>query len=286
MTLCRTNPEERFDGDEFPSLVVRLNELEPLIESTAVRLGISARLLRLRVGLQLPKLFPTLWGQLTAEREEIERVASTMQRRGDAQAIAPGWTVQAAVEEVDEGTATHFHEHLHYLGAARRGGMHFGLSINGRIVALATFSPFDLVHLRKVFRTPFELLTNDQIAVVSRVVCTEDAPKNSISYLLARAIRLYRAKHRSAVYFVTYVNPNLGFHGSSYRANEWHLLGEQRTASYCYLDGMYVTRRMLGQLVGSINSHDQQRILANRLCVSPLQLAPMLVFGKHVDAQK
>jgi hypothetical protein len=45
--------------------------------------------------------------------------------------------------------------------------------------------------------------------------------------------------------YVTYVNPNMGFTGSSYRASGWHLLGTEPGTTYRYLDERYITDRAL-----------------------------------------
>ena len=97
-----------------------------------------------------------------------------------------------------------------------------------------------------------------------------------ISYLLSRAAR---AERRLGVTdFVTYVNPNMGFTGRSYRASGWQLLGNEPGTTYRYLDSRYVTDRKLEAAFGKHDDGAYRQLLGNRFCISRMPLAPLLVF--------
>lgn len=112
--------------------------------------------------------------------------------------------------------------------------------------------------------------------VVSRVFAFEGAPKNSISYLLSRVARAER--RRGVTDLLTYVNPNMGFTGNSYRASGWRLLGKETGTTYRYLDGRYITDRRLEAEFGKHNDRTYQKLLGARFSFSTMPLAPLLVF--------
>jgi hypothetical protein len=52
---------------------------------------------------------------------------------------------------------------------------------------------------------------------------------------------------------LTYVNPNFGFTGVSYRASNWIRIGEEHGTHYYYVDDVYITDRELARTAGSLN---------------------------------
>jgi hypothetical protein len=77
---------------------------------------------------------------------------------------------------------------------------------------------------------------------------------------------------------LTYVNPNMGFRGTSYRASGWQLLGIESGTKYRYIDGRYITDRKLAARFGSHSDDTYQRLLSDRFAVSAMPLEPLLVF--------
>src|SRR5262249_44053150 len=65
----------------------------------------------------------------------------------------------------------------------------------------------------------------------------------SISSLLARVRRALISSHPQVRALLTYMNPNLGFTGSSYRADNWALLGKEEGTRDLYVHGNYLTDR-------------------------------------------
>ena len=79
---------------------------------------------------------------------------------------------------------------------------------------------------------------------------------------------------------LTYVNPNMGFTGSSYRASGWCLLGTEPGTSYRYLDHRYVTDRRLVAAYGTCQDTALRRLLGGRYTRSIMPLEPLLVFHR------
>lgn len=177
--------------------------------------------------------------------------------------------------EVEADRARDVMQRFHYLRSPRTDSRAYGLSTgSGQLVALCVSSPLDVDGLRELLASrgrPTELAR-----VVSRVFAFEGAPKNSISYMLSRAAR--EERRVGVTDFVTYVNPSMGFTGSSYRASNWHLLGIEPGTKYRYVDGRYTTDR---ELVARFGRHDDAaylRLLGRRYAVSAMPLEPLLVF--------
>jgi len=112
--------------------------------------------------------------------------------------------------------------------------------------------------------------------VVSRIFAFDGTPKNSISYLLSRAAE---SEHAAGIEdLTTYVNPNLGFDGVSYRASGWRLLGIEPGTTYRYLDDLYITDRELARRYGNRTDEEFRQLLGVRFDVSRMPLKPLLVY--------
>lgn len=246
-------------------------ETQSSIARVAAGRGILEFQLRLRTLLQLPR-HPVndLLNQAVVDAEvnsEADRIAI---RQSGFREFLTGNSVysltkkSACLREVCEFTAKIIHENFHYIESFHA-GRHFGLYLGGetRLAALATVSPMDVLKLRHYLPAG-----GDQRALlVSRVFAFPWAPRNSLSWLLGAVAR----ELRSEGYFdnlFTWVNPNLGFHASSYRASNWSLVGTEPVV-YRYIDGVYVTARQL---------HQHGAIAPTHLSFSRFSLAPLEVW--------
>ena len=153
-------------------------------------------------------------------------------------------------------------ERFHYLRSPRSDAVTVAALAGDRIAALCSFSPLDLDVLGE--RLP--LASPQQALVVSRVFAFDWAPRNIVSYLLARAEQL--VAHDGVHMLITYVNPNLGFTGASYRAANWLPLGIETGTRYAYLSGRYVTDRRLVQL----DAAERASVEYSKMRLEPLQL--------------
>ena len=183
-------------------------------------------------------------------------------------------------DRVDPDTAHDVMERFHYLRSPRTDGRSYGLSTGGgRLVALCVSSPLDVKGLRELLSS--RARPTEFARVMSRVFAFEGAPNNSISFMLSRAGREERGF--GVTDLVTYVNPNMGFNGSSYRASGWDLLGIEPGTKYRYLDGRYTTDRELAARCGRHDDEKYRRLLGRRFAVSVMPLEPLLVFHARLE---
>jgi hypothetical protein len=246
------------------------------VESIASRTGRPVRPLRLQALLQLPRLADVA-GEV--ELEAAEELLAELARE-----LPPvdQWTVRNAdsprafhFADVDPSSARNVMERFHYLRSPRTDGRAYGLSTDdGVLAALCVSSPLDVPLIETLLAARGR--SAETCRSISRVFVFEGAPANTISYLLSR---VGRAERRLGVTdLVTYVNPNMGFTGISYRASGWSLLGTEPGTTYRYLDGRYATVRKLALLFGEHDDSSYCRLLGSRFAVSRLPLDPLRVF--------
>jgi hypothetical protein len=261
--MCRVAPSERL--------------LLNCVEYAARAADRPTRPLHLQALLQLPRFADTRGlVPIPVIESLLAELAQELPDRAD-------WLVRDAglsprllrFRNIEEDKARDVFQRFHYLRSPRTDGRAYGLSTNaGHLVALCVSSPLDVTSLRELLsshRRPAE-----SARVVSRVFAFEGAPKNSISYMLSQAAR--EERRLGATDFVTYVNPNMGFTGSSYRASSWQLLGIETGTKYRYVDGRYTTDRELAARFGRHDDGAYLRLLGRRFAVSAMPLEPLLVF--------
>src|SRR4051812_42659145 len=163
---------------------------------------------------------------------------------------------ELAVRHVPADRADHILQHFHYLRSPRRDAITIAALHRGRIAALCSLSPLDLGYIAARLPVP-------DVAVVSRVFAFDWAPRNVVSYLLARAERMDDAR-----VLLTYLNPNMGFTGASYKASNWLPFGIEPGPRYASLDRRYITDRELARL----SAADLARIEYSRMPLRPLVL--------------
>jgi hypothetical protein len=248
------------------------------VRFAARAVGRPVRPLHLQALLQLPRLADvcgfvpnTIAGSLLTE------LARELPEKDE-------WLVQDAVSSP---RLLHFHNieveeahdimhRFHYLRSPRTDGRAYGLSTDtARLVALCVSSPLDVALLGGLLARQNRQV--ETARVVSRVFAFEGAPNNAISYMLSRAGR--EENKLGVTDFVTYVNPNMGFTGSSYRASGWQLLGTEPGTKYRYLDGRYITNRELAAGFGEYDDEGFRRLFGLRFAVSVMPLLPLLVFS-------
>ena len=133
--------------------------------------------------------------------------------------------------------------------------------------ALATLSEMDVQKLKGHLPAAQE----KRGLLLSRMFSFRWAPVNSISFLLGKVGRRLK-KEGQVESLVTWVNPNLGFHASSYRAANWTYAGSEPT-TYRYVEGNYLTARQLFQ---------KPEAPSLRIDGSQLRLAPLQVWYRRV----
>ncbi len=230
------------------------------MEAYSRRYCLDASALAKKLLLHLPRFSICQLSDASVLELETERLAvQTSQLLARYRDFLLGGTIESLtrdqfqVREVDAELARVIQERFHYLGSARNGS-HFGLFHNQRAglpAAFATVSELDVAHLR-------ESAGGCGGGILSRMYAFPWAPRNTISALLGAVSREY-----SGVLF-TYVNPNLGFGGVSYKAANWRLAGS-KSITYRYVNCNYVSARQ-AMLVASADIRYSQFDLA------PLQI--------------
>ncbi len=247
------------------------------VESAARAADRPTRPLHLQALLQLPRFADSFGSVAVPVIEEL--LAELVQELP----VGREWVVPDAgssprflsFHELDAGTAYDVTQRFHYLRSARMDGRAYGLSTPaGRLVAICVSSPLDVKRLRDLLASTGR--STEFARVVSRVFAFEGAPGNTISYMLSRVAR--EERRLGVTDLVTYVNPNMGFTGSSYRASGWQQLGTEPGTRYRYLDGRYTTDRELAARFGAHDDETYQRLLGCRFAVSVMPLAPLVVF--------
>lgn len=176
--------------------------------------------------------------------------------------------------------ADHIFTNLHYLGYPRSNSVNLGLfsyEDNVRkIISLASLSPFDLNHL-------YNFIPNSihphQVMVLSRVYSFREAPLNIISYMLSNIVKWLKQNNQHIKFLITYLNPNLGFSGTSYKASNWFLFAKEIDIKYTYLDGKYITLRNLSNKYNNTNMIDLKKRFNTRLTFSKIQLMPLEIYA-------
>lgn len=167
---------------------------------------------------------------------------------------------QPAVNEldlttVDETTARVVLERFHYLGSFRNASEHFGGVMHDgnkeRLAALLTISALDVRTIAE--RLP-DAVEPANVVVLARAFAFDWAPRNTLSFVMARVTRALRRRSDTPRLLVTYLNPNVGFTGASYRAANWVLWGREEGTRYAYVDGRYTTDRELLSRYGSADA--------------------------------
>lgn len=131
-------------------------------------------------------------------------------------------------------------QRLHYLKSPRSTMVSMGLFCPHSSIPLAiyTLSAFDLQHLESF--GPFSAANT---LVLSRVFAFPGAPRNHASYGLA-LLRNYIANAMPQYNFLlTYINPNLGFTGSSMKSANWMNVFREHRDYYLYYKNKYITDR-------------------------------------------
>ena len=185
---------------------------------------------------------------------------------------------------IEETIAKPILERFHYLLSHRPNSLHFGLlhpDSRSWPLAMVSLSAFDLRNMENGSAAiPMNPVST---VVVSRVYAVQSAPSNSISYLLGRLRRWLIVNRPEVTTLLTYLNPNIGFSGSSYEADNWTLYGEERDTRYVYVDLDYKTDRYLAERFGTFNVEELRIRLGHRVSTSLFPLQPLRVYARRTS---
>jgi hypothetical protein len=224
------------------------------VERVSLLTGVSQRDLGKQVLMHLPRFSLSELSNASVIEQEVERLAErlTSLRRDfnfwQSRPQIPNFKRENFIfRPCSQEIARILHERFHYISSFHEGIAHLGLYDVGQPeipMALASLAPMDIRVLYPLFPSARERL---RTLVISRVFALEWAPRNTISYLLSQVSRWIRTNLPSVKSLFTFLNPNLGFSGSSFRASNWKLFLEVEPVA-SYLDGNYLTYRTLVNL--------------------------------------
>jgi len=253
-----------------------------LVAEIAATYDVPTVALEMQTLMHLPRI-ADLWGNIDEARAlaEIVRVTERVpvNMEWEIAGSSTGALKSMEVRVLEDREVRDILEQFHYLRSFREGATHYGLVQEGvnRPWALVSVSPNDVPVLAGIAAESG--VEKGRTRVVSRVFSFPGAPRNSISMLLGRVARW--EKRRAKMLF-TYVNPNLGFTGVSYRASNWSLAGTEEGVVYHYLNRDYVTEREL----------KRHRVMATVARGSPTQvpleqsqmwLKPLMIFSRSLS---
>lgn len=264
-------------------------DLELLAEEAAVRQGVPIRELMVRLLLHLPRLADHQ-GMVTKAEVSAEsgRLASLLADKTSAYAhlqrhpappVSLG-SLPRGLSAVDEELARVVLERFHYLGSYRDKSLHLGAFAGDRLAAMFTISPLDVPTIAE--NLPAGVGSTDAV-VLSRVFAFDWAPRNTLSFAISALVRVLRQRDHPPRALLTYVNPNVGFTGASYRAANWSLWARETGTRYAYLDRQYVTDRELRQRFPGEDVLELAKRLGSRLQLSRMQLSPLDLYAYALD---
>jgi hypothetical protein len=219
---------------------------------------------------QIQSLISTLAHE---ENNRLQPIRTFLYRGPDVSSVLPR---SMKLVRLEDETAKIIFEKLHYIRSHRPHSRTWGLLTGDTIVAAACVSRFDLNHIQ----LPSAYQT-DEIRVLSRVYAFENAPVNTLSRLFSLVAKA--EKLTGARLLLTYVNPNLGFSGASYRAANWNLFGFERGTRYQYVDGRYITDRFAELSFGAHDPSILSKLLGNRHRCVMHGLLPLSLFAYSID---
>lgn len=236
----------------------------------------STRDLRLQALLHLPRIADSDGTvDLDAAIAEIERLHEL--RAGELaplRSLARPPAKQPTLAELDVSLleareARPILDHFHYLRSYREDSLTVGALYRGRVAAICSISPLDL----PLLTDPLPTVGRQEVMVISRVFAFDWAPRNVVSYLLARAEKTRAVSERGRL-LLTYLNPNLGFAGASYKAANWLPYGREKGTRYAYLRGCYITDRRIARLPSTERKHVEY---------SQMSLRPLILLCRPLD---
>lgn len=254
--------------------------------------GVDTRDLLMRVKMHVPRFSDDEMRKEALITNEIKRLARQISesREGleclfDLPCLDRLDAYNLKLEEIDESLARTISEKFHYIGSFRQRTKHLGLNLytelgKKRLMGMISLSPFDLHHC--LSELPPEV-TADTVLVLSRVFAFAWTPRNTVSYMIGRGFKWIMRNLPHIRMLVTYLNPNVGFTGTTYEATNWVLFGLETNTRYLYLDGNYVTDRFLQETCGSCAISELKRILGNRISVSIQPLLPLRLYAYFLD---
>jgi len=131
---------------------------------------------------------------------------------------------------------------------------------------MGSVAEFDLMHVAEKINGLVDL---QRVMVYSRFFTFRWAPQNIFSYFWSKVQRFMVKSHGTQLMF-SFVNPNMGFDGCSFRGCNWELFAYEHGTMYSYVDGQYRTVRSLHGIPRYHVSTSQMELLPLRILAVPM----------------
>jgi hypothetical protein len=190
---------------------------------------------------------------------------------------------ETMVKPVDEELALFMHARYHYLLTPRTAIFHLGLfSPAGHMLGLASFSENDLTHLNPIL--PDGITQKDSL-VLSRFVTFDYTPLNTPTHFLGQASKWIRGHYPGVRLALSYLDPNLGFEGTIYKAYNAKLVAEEAKRRYLYDHGRYASDRSMLERFGTA---DWKKLHAKDAAItqSVEPLKPLQVYAWDINRKR
>jgi hypothetical protein len=173
---------------------------------------------------------------------------------------------------LDADVAKIYHERFHYIGSYRP-GHHFAFQDrnSGRIVCIGSVASFDLKHAEQKIAPHVDPRS---VLMLSRFFAFRWAPQNTFSHFHGK-LRLQLMKEFDTKLMFSFINPNVGFNGSSHKGAHWMPFALEEGAQYMYLDGRYRTMRFFVENYGTSDQNKLEKKLGHSFKVSTMALYPV-----------
>ncbi len=266
-----------------------MNNMESLIKINSKKYHVGAKDLLTQVLLHIPKLTNYQLRDPTTVNAEIARLANIIhQARSEYEYLEKHPRSfkfdKLHAEWVEDDLARIIHEKFHYIMRFRQNSSHVGIFLSDsgekRLAGLITFSDFDQEHIEKYL--PIDIEKN-QVKILSRMYSFDWVPKNFSSHMIGKSLRMIKNHYTDTKMLLTYLNLNLKFEGTSYKASNWKLFAKEQIQKYAYLDDNYVTLRSLIEDFCLTRLDLLQEKLGNRLQFSLQPLEPLQIYEYVLD---
>ncbi len=228
-----------------------------------------------------PQLIKREADLLLAELDEaVDQKAPHITLPGKQEQILLNETI---LQPVEAALALMIHARYHYLLTPRTAMVHLGLfSPAGHMLGLASFSENDLTHLNPIL--PDGIIQKDSL-VLSRFVTFDYTPLNTPTHFLGQASKWLRTHYPGIRLVLSYLDPNLGFEGTIYKAYNAVLIAEEAKRRYLYDHGRYASDRSMLERFGTA---DWKKLHAKDAAItqSVEPLKPLQVYAWDINRKR
>jgi len=257
--------------------IVDYNFLEACFTETCNEYSLSYQDLKVKTLLHLPRFNKSELNQNDTLKKEVLRIAKKIKHTQSKYKSNINIEYQNKKLERFEIRISNDFEiklfigKLHYLESIRKNSIHLTLyNLEDDVpVGITSISKFDLFHL-DTFGIEY-----DNIKIISRFYSLNNMPRNLNSYFMGLIFKWVKNNLKDTEFLITYLNRNVGFSGTNYKASNWKTFAFELNTRYNYYKDNYVTDRFLVDKFGSSkleNLKDKKDVSFSKIPLMPLEI--------------